>query len=83
MENRRRFLDEVAMKLNIKNPRDWGKVTTRRFFELGGISLLKYYNRSLFACLQSVYKGDRKFNYELRTRCIVETRVVRKSSSLF
>jgi hypothetical protein len=58
MENRKNFLDEIAKKLNIKTPSDWGSVTTHMFFELGGSTLLKYYyNGSLFACLQSVYKG--------------------------
>lgn len=58
MENRRKFIEEVACKLKIKTPSDWGKVTTRIVHELGGGALLtKYYNGSLFACLQSVYKG--------------------------
>jgi hypothetical protein len=57
MENRRNFLDEIAKKLNIKTPSDWGKVTYDYFCELGGGSLLGYYHGSLFACLQSVYKG--------------------------
>lgn len=58
MENQKKFLDELAMKLNIKNPSDWGKFTTRLVYELGEGSLLtSYYNNSLFTCLQSVYKG--------------------------
>lgn len=59
MENRRIFLNEVALKLNIKNPRDWGKVTANQIYELGGISLLhSRYHGSLFACLRSVFKGN-------------------------
>lgn len=58
MENRRNFLDEIVKKLDIKKPSDWGKVTVKRFFELGGSSLLNYYNGSLFGCLQSVYQGS-------------------------
>lgn len=51
-------MDEVALKLNIKKPSDWGKVTKLEFFKLGGSSLLtSYYNSSLSSCLQSVYKG--------------------------
>lgn len=58
MENQKRFMDEIASKLCIKYPSDWGKVTGRRIHELGGNTLLRgYYNGSLFACLQSVYKG--------------------------
>ena len=56
--NQRKLLDEVAIKLNIKNASDWGKITTRQFYEFGGSSLLtSYYNGSVFQCLQSVYKG--------------------------
>jgi hypothetical protein len=58
MENRKNFLDEIAMKLNIKIPSDWGNITVQQLYELGGSSLLThYYNGSLFKCLQSVYKG--------------------------
>lgn len=58
LENRKTFLDEVARKLSITTPSDWGKVTTHQFFKLGGGGLLNtHYRGSLFACLQSVYKG--------------------------
>lgn len=57
-ENCKIFLDELARKLNIKSPRDWGKVTIREFHRYGGSALLTlYHNSSLFSCLQSVYKG--------------------------
>lgn len=58
MENQKKFMDELAIKLNIKDPRDWGKQTTRVIYELGKGSLLNgYYNNSVFSCLQAVYKG--------------------------
>lgn len=58
MENRKMLMDQIAKKLNIKNPSDWGKVTQNCIYELGGCSLLtRYYNGSLFACLQSIYQG--------------------------
>lgn len=60
MENRRKFFDEVAINLNIKNASDWGKVTIRQFCKFGGAGILNYYNNSLFSCLQSVYKGTFK-----------------------
>lgn len=59
MENCKKFLDDVAMKLNIKTPRDWGKVSQRDFYKLGGSSLLSHYNSSIFDCLQSIYKGSK------------------------
>ena len=61
--NRRKFLDEVAIKLNIKNESDWGEVTTKQICEFGGAGLLtSYYNGSVFDCLQSVYKGNLNSN---------------------
>lgn len=58
MENRKKFLDDFAAKLNIKKPSDWGKIKSSQFQELGGASLLSYYyNSSPYACLKSVYKG--------------------------
>lgn len=57
VENRRKFLDKVKVKHNITEPNDWGKLTTRDIKKAGGISLLKKYKGSLFACLQSVYNG--------------------------
>lgn len=58
IDNQKKFLDEVAFKLNVKNPSDWGKVTTQQIHNLGGGSLLSHrYRDSLFHCLQSVYKG--------------------------
>lgn len=59
MENRKLFLNELANKLDISTPSDWGKVTVKRVNKFGGGSLLThYYKGSLFSCLQSVYKGD-------------------------
>lgn len=56
-ENQKKLLDGIARKLNITNPKDWGKVQTLDVQLLGGTSLLNRYNNSLFACLQSVYSG--------------------------
>lgn len=51
-------MDEAAKKLHIRKPSDWGKVTTFQMYDVGGCSLLtSYYNSSLYACLQSVYRG--------------------------
>lgn len=58
MENRKSFLDDLAKKLNIKKPSDWGSITAQHVHELGGGTLIStYYKESLFRCLQSVYKG--------------------------
>jgi hypothetical protein len=66
MENRQKFLNEIAIKLNLKEPSDWGKVSTRYITQSGGSTLLQnYYNGSLFQCLQSVYKGILILNLNL------------------
>lgn len=58
MDNRKQYLDDVAIKLSIKTSSDWGRVTTKQINELGGGTLLSgYYKGSLFSCLRSVYKG--------------------------
>lgn len=58
MENQKEFMDEVAKKLNIKNPSDWGKIRTQQIFNLGGQYLIiHYYGGSVYRCLKSVYKG--------------------------
>lgn len=83
MENRKKFLDEVAKTLEIEHASDWGKVTTAQVYELGGGSLLSnYYNGSLFACLQSVYKGLPVTTKLISSRCSLEERMVFKYSSV-
>lgn len=57
MENRRKFLDEMKRKYDIKEPKDWRKMKKEDFKDAGGITLLHHYNTSIFQCLQSVYKG--------------------------
>lgn len=66
MENRRKLLDEIAIKLNIKTISDWGKVSLQQFREHGGTGILNYYNWSLFDCLKSVYNGIFELNFELQ-----------------
>lgn len=61
LDNRKKFLEEFATKFNIKNPQDWGRITTSQVCEAGGVSLLSMYHGSLFTCLQSVYKGTGNF----------------------
>lgn len=52
-------MDDIATKLNIKKPSDWGKLTLQQIHQFGGASLLNtYYNDSIFACLQSIYTGS-------------------------
>lgn len=55
--NQRKFLDDVAFILGIKQPEEWGKVKYKEIIEYGGSGLLSNYNRSLFNTLQNVYTG--------------------------
>lgn len=64
-ENQRKLLDDLQVKLKIKKPSDWGKVTLIQVHELGGSYLLRQYNNSLFRCLQSIYKGIAYYNLNL------------------
>lgn len=58
-------MDDLALKYNVKEPKDWGKVKILHVRDSGGGSLLKnYFNDSLFACLRSIYKG---FQFSLFT----------------
>lgn len=84
MSHQKQLLDDIAIKLNIKKPSDWGKITLLQFIELGGGSVLTfYYHGSLFKCLQSVYKGSLwKWYHSFLYRCRLEDRVVLKYSPL-
>lgn len=55
--NQRNFLDNLASKLNIEEPRDWGSITIHQVSAHGGITLLGNYQQSLFRTLKSVYPG--------------------------
>lgn len=60
-ENRVKFLEEIKVKYQIKEPKDWGNISIQKVKESGGEYMLKkYYNESLFQCLQSLYKGTFK-----------------------
>lgn len=57
LEVQKKFMDEIASKMNVKKASDWGEITTTRFKEIGGNTILSLYNGSLFSCLQAIYKG--------------------------
>ena len=51
-------LEELAKKLKIKEPKDWGRITTRKVIENGGIHVLRAYQGSLYKALESVFPGS-------------------------
>jgi hypothetical protein len=46
-------MDQLASKLNIKEPNDWARVTAQKMIDNGGGSLLDRYQ-------QSVQKGNKR-----------------------
>lgn len=56
-ENQQKFLNDLAKRLQIKTPNDWGKLSVRRIKDLGGSSLLSLNGNSLKRTLRSVFKG--------------------------
>lgn len=61
--NRKKFLDGVQQKYQIKEPRDWGKLTINDIKISGGTTLLsRYFNDSLLSCLRSVYSSKEKLH---------------------
>lgn len=58
-ESRKNFLEKFAKKFNIKEPKDWGNISTQLIHEEGGGAMIHYYyNNSLFECLQNLYQGS-------------------------
>lgn len=56
-QNQRKFLDQFAAECGIKNPHEWGKVTSKHIQQKGGNRLLKIHNNSVFKLLQKNYPG--------------------------
>ena len=54
-DNQRRFLDEMGRKLEVKQPSEWGKVSSKL---LKGSSVIRMYNNSPIRMLQAVYPGN-------------------------
>ena len=56
-ENQRKFFDSLQNRFDIQHPKEWGKVTLQQVIEAGGVTLLDYYQRSIFKTLCSIYPG--------------------------
>eukprot|EP01114_Cavostelium_apophysatum_P010240 TRINITY_DN23747_c0_g1_i1.p1 TRINITY_DN23747_c0_g1~~TRINITY_DN23747_c0_g1_i1.p1 ORF type:complete len:212 (-),score=32.79 TRINITY_DN23747_c0_g1_i1:90-725(-) len=55
IKNQRQFMDELALKLDIKQPSDWGCVQQKTVNESYGSGLLSEYGNSLPRLLKGVY----------------------------
>ncbi len=55
MHNQRIFMDNLAKRLNIKDPQEWYTVTHKMFWKYGGGGLIKKYNSSPRKVLQNLY----------------------------
>jgi hypothetical protein len=55
LQNQRLFLDDMALKMDVKSVDDWYSVTRSKVIQHGGAGLLKHYNGSVAKMLQTVY----------------------------
>lgn len=53
--NQRIFLDKIANKFSLRNPKEWGRITKYQIKEEGGAPLLNKYKNSLSSTLKDVY----------------------------
>lgn len=56
-ETQKNFLKEVAVKLRIKQPKDWGFQTRAIINSFGGSGLLAHHNYSLYSALCNLFPG--------------------------
>lgn len=61
LDNQKSFLEKVKAQYAIKDPSDWGRITSADIIKQGGASLIARYRKSLFIFLQSVYQGAYSF----------------------
>lgn len=56
--DRRKFLNDLAISVNVKNPSDWGKVSPEIIRNSGGRSLLRKHNESIQNLLENTFPGN-------------------------
>lgn len=77
--NQKIFFETLGKELGIKEPKEWGNISSKKIAQHGGEALLKnYFNNSVFKALKSVYPGIplEKSGYIISLRRAVESRVV-------
>jgi hypothetical protein len=47
IKNQRYFFDQLAVKLNVRNPEEWVSIPSKKIFEEGGSFISKYYGSSI------------------------------------
>lgn len=58
VKNIKHVLEEIKSKYDIKEPRDWGKFSTKELKKTSAFSIInRYYKGSLFHCLRTNYPG--------------------------
>jgi hypothetical protein len=53
--NQRKFIDKLALKLNIKTPDDWYSITNKTLFANGASGVLRRHKDSIPNMLQTLY----------------------------
>lgn len=80
--NKKKFLESVKGKFEIKTPSDWGKLTFKEIRESGGGTLLKIHNNSIFETLKVVYSGLNFDEVNNSIRNIVAKRMVPRNPKI-
>lgn len=55
IDNRKKFFDDIRLKFNIKEPRDWGKLNIKDLKQVGGATILSH--TSFLETLRSTFPG--------------------------
>jgi len=56
LTNQHKFVENIALTLNIKTPDDWYNISVHQVYKYGGYTLLNhYYNGSLIKLLRAIY----------------------------
>lgn len=53
----------MKKRYEIRDPKEWGKITTRQIYDLPGGRVLQYFGNSLFKALNDVYPGNFAFKF--------------------
>lgn len=56
-ENQRKFIQDLSVKLNIKHPSDWGRVTKKQIVANDGASFINIFDGSVKRAITTVLEG--------------------------
>jgi hypothetical protein len=65
VKNQRNFFDELGVKLNIKEPQDWFRVTRKIIWKEGGYFINNHYNSSVIKGTIDILPLEIFYKFEL------------------